>query len=41
MSLLEFYTDTPILATILTLVYVVLWALFIYMLIRIYKRPLR
>jgi len=38
MSLLEFYTDTPILATILTMVYMVLWALFIYMLIRMFKK---
>ena len=38
MSLLEFYTDTPILATVLTLVYAVLWALFIYILIRMFKK---
>lgn len=41
MSFIEFYTDAPILATILTLVYVALWALFIYMLFRMYKKKLR
>lgn len=38
---LEFFHDSPILATILTLVYVVLWVVFVYMLIRMYKKPLR
>lgn len=37
MIFIDFFHDAPILATILTLVYVALWALFIYMLIRMYK----
>ena len=41
MSFIEFYTDAPILATTLAVVYVALWALFIYMLFRMYKKPLR
>ena len=40
MSIIEFYHDAPILATILTLVYVALWAVFIYILIRMYKKTL-
>lgn len=40
MSFIEFYTDAPILATILTLVYVALWVVFIYMLVRMYKKTL-
>ena len=41
MSFIDFFHDAPILATILTLVYVALWALFIYMLFRMYKKKLR
>ena len=41
MNIIDFFHDAPILATTLTLVYVALWALFIYMLFRMYKKPLR
>lgn len=38
MSILEFYTNAPVLATILTLAYAALWAIFIYMLVKMYNK---
>ena len=40
MDYFDFFLEAPILATTLILVYVVLWVLFIYMLIRMYKKHL-
>ena len=37
-SLTEFYSDAPVLATIATLAYAVIVGMFIYMLIRMYKK---
>ena len=41
MIFIDIFRDSHILATLLALVYVALWALFIYMLFRMYKKPLR
>ena len=40
MDYFDFFLEAPILATTLILVYVALWVLFIYMLIRMYKKHL-
>ena len=38
MTFIYFFHDSPILATILTLVYLSLWGAFIYMLVRMYRK---
>ena len=38
MTFIDFFHDSPILATVLTLVYVTLWAVFLYMLFQMYKK---
>lgn len=38
MSITDFFHDSPVLATILTVAYVILIGIFIYMLIRMYRR---
>ena len=41
MTYLDFFREAPVLATLLTLGYLALWGAFIYMLVRMHKRPLR
>lgn len=37
-AIVEFFRNAPVLASILCLTYVVLWGLFIYMMIRMYRK---
>lgn len=38
MSYADFFHNAPVLATILTLTYIVLWGMFLYMLYMMYKK---
>ena len=38
MSITYFFHNAPVLATILTLTYIVLWGVFLYMLYKMYKK---
>lgn len=38
MSITDFYNEAPVLATVLTLAYVVVMVVFVYIMIRMYKK---
>ena len=38
MNIIDFFHDAPVLATLITLVYAAIWGVFVYILIRMYKK---